>query len=221
MGLAAASRARRCIVTGDEPGEAELLRFALGPAGVVVADVGAKLPGRGAWVRASREHVEQAARKNAFSRAFQTKAEAPADLADQAEAALARRCLAVLGLGRKAGALAAGFDQVEAAFRDGRPWALIEAADGAADGREKLVRLAYGLWGECPPLVGCFAAAELGMALGRDRVVHATWLQERMARLWAVETGRLSGFRALAPESWRLASRPIVDPGPGRGGDAA
>jgi hypothetical protein len=224
MGLAAAtraSRARRCIVTGDEPGEGELLRFALGPDGVVVPDVGAKLPGRGAWVRAKREHVAMAARKNAFSRAFQTKAVAAGDLADQAEAALARRCLDILGLGRKASALAAGFDQVEAAFRAQRPWGLIDAADGGADGREKLVRLAFGLWNEEPALVGCFTAAELGMALGRDRVVHATWLQERMARLWAAETGRLSGFRDLAPESWRLTSRPRFDLGPGPGGDAA
>lgn len=214
-------RERRCIVTGDEPGEAALLRFALAPDGVVVPDFRAKLPGRGAWVRARRDLVDQAARKGAFSRAFQTKVAAPADLADQAERGLAQRCLDILGLGKRGGGLALGFDQVEGAFRARKPWALIEASDGSADGREKLLRLAFGLWGEQPPVVGCFSSTDLGMALGRDRVVHATWLDERMARLWAAETGRLSGFRDLAPESWRLASRPSSNLGPERGGDAA
>jgi predicted RNA-binding protein YlxR (DUF448 family) len=203
MSLAAVSRARRCIVTGDEPGEAALLRFALGPDGVVTPDVGAKLPGRGAWVRAQRDCVDSAVKRGAFARAFKAQVKASPDLSDQAEAALARRCLDLLGMARKAGALAIGFEQVEAAFRANAPLGLIEAADGAADGRDKLVKLAFGLWGQAPVVVGCFTAAELGMALGRDRVVHAGWLQERFARVWAVETGRLSGFRALAPESWR------------------
>lgn len=172
----------------------------------MVPDVAAKLPGRGAWVRARRDIVEQAVKRKAFARAFNAPAEAPPDLADQAEAALARRCLGVFSMGRKAGAIALGFDQVEAAIRKTAPMGgLIEAADGAADGREKLVRLAFGLWGSEPTIVGCFTAEEMGMALGRDRVVHAAWLQERLARAWAAETSRLSGFRVLAPESWRPA----------------
>lgn len=217
MSLAAASRARRCIVTGDEPGEDALLRFALSPDGVVIPDVAAKLPGRGAWVTARREHVETAAKRGLFARAFKAPARAGADLADQTDAALYRRCFDLIGLGRKAGALTVGFEQVEAAIRSREALGLIEASDGAADGREKLVKLAFGLWGPNWAmglgLVGCFTAAELGMALGRDRVVHAAWLQARLARVWAVETGRLSGFRALAPESWR--------PVPNNGADAA
>lgn len=215
-----ADRERRCIVTGDEPGESELVRFALGPDGQVTPDILAKLPGRGAWVRARRAEVEKAVQKGAFSRAFKAKASAPADLADIVEAILARRCLDILGLARKAGVLVSGFDQVEAAFRAAKPLGLIEASNGSDGGRDKLLRLAFGLWGNAPPVVGCFSAEELGMALGRDRVVHATWLEERLARLWAAETGRLSGFRALTPESWRLANRPS-DLGSDRGGDAA
>lgn len=200
------SRERRCLVSGEVAEESGLVRFALAPDGLVVPDVGAKLPGRGVWVSAQRASVDQAAKRNAFSRGFKTAARTPADLGDQVEAALAKRCLDLLGLGKRAGALALGFDQVEAAIRKAAPLGLIEAADGAADGREKLARLAFGLWGAAAPVVGCFTAAELGMALGRDRVVHAAWLQERMARLWAVEANRLSGFRDLAPESWRLAN---------------
>ncbi|MES1203341.1 MAG: RNA-binding protein [Pseudomonadota bacterium] len=219
MGLAAASKARerRCLVSGEVTEESALVRFALAPDGLVVPDVGAKLPGRGVWVSALRASLDQAVKRNAFSRGFKTAARAPADLSDQVEAALSRRCLEILGLGKRAGALALGFYQVEAAIRQSPPFGLVEATDGAPDGREKLVRLTFGLWSQAPPIVGCFSAAELGMALGRDRVVHAGWLQERMARLWTVETNRLSGFRDLAPESWRLAHGVI----PGNRGDAA
>jgi predicted RNA-binding protein YlxR (DUF448 family) len=213
-------RERRCIVTGDEPGEGALIRFALSPDGEVTPDILAKLPGRGAWVRARRAEIDKAVLKGAFSRAFKAKAVASGDLADRVGVALARRCLDILGLGRKAGALVSGFDQVEATIRSSEPMGLIEASDGSDGGRDKLLRLAFGLWGKEPEVVGCFTAAELGMALGRDRVVHATWLEERLARLWAAETGRLSGFRALTPESWRLANRPS-DLGSDRGGDAA
>jgi hypothetical protein len=111
---------------------------------------------------------------------------------------------------RRAGALAIGFDQVEASIRARAPLALIEAADGAADGRVKLMRLALGLWGRAPHVTGCFGAVELGVALGRDHVVHALALHERLALRWAVEIGRLSGFRAIVPDSW---PEPWVTPG--------
>jgi uncharacterized protein len=195
-------RARRCIVSHESLPDARLIRFALAPDGAVVPDVAAKLPGRGAWVAADRASVETAARKQLFARALKCDARAPADLAEQTEGLLVRRCLAQLGLMRRAGALAIGATQVESAIR-GRPaLMLIEAADGAAEGREKLMSLHIGLWGAPPPAVGCFAAEDLGVALGRERVIHACLLQERLATGWAAEIGRLAGFRAIVPSSW-------------------
>ncbi len=195
-------RERRCIVTGETPPEAELVRFALSAEGEVVADVAAKLPGRGAWVRARRAVVDQAVRRNAFARAFKTAAKPPPDLSDRTGAALTRSALALLGLSRKASAVAIGYEQVETAIRAGRALLLIEAADGSGPQREKLRKLAFGLSGREPAVVAGFSADELGVALGRDRVIHAAWLQERMARRWADEIERLSGFRADISASW-------------------
>lgn len=195
-------RERRCIVSQESLPEAQLVRFALAPDGTVVPDVAAKLPGRGAWVRADRASVEQAVRKGVFARAFKTQAEAAPDLADRTEALLARRCLELLGLMRRAGALALGATQVEAAIRARPALLLIEAADGAGEGREKLMSLHIGLWGRPPAAVGCFDSADLGVALGRERVIHACVLQERLALGWAAEIGRLAGFRAIVPSSW-------------------
>jgi len=195
-------RERRCIVTHESLPDAKLIRFALAPDGSVVPDVAAKLPGRGAWVRANRESVEAAARKQLFARAFKCDARAPADLAARTEALLARRCLDQLGLMRRAGAVAVGATQVESAIRGKPALTLIEAHDGAAETREKLMSLHIGLWGAPPPAVGCFDSAELGVALGRERVIHACLLQERLATGWAADVGRLAGFRAIVPSSW-------------------
>lgn len=195
-------RERRCIVTGDHDGGANLIRFALSPDGVVTPDVAAKLPGRGAWVRADRASVEMAAKKGAFARAFKAPARAPEGLSDTVEFLLARRSLDQLGMAQRAGAIAVGATQVEAAIRARPALLLIEAADGAEEGREKLMSLHIGLWGRPPAAVGCFNAADLGVALGRERVIHACLLQERLASVWAAEIGRLSGFRPVVPASW-------------------
>jgi len=115
---------------------------------------------------------------------------------------LSRRCLDLLGMARRAGAIAIGATQVVAAIRDKPVFFLIEANDGAEEGREKLMSLHIGLWGRPPAAVGCFSAADLGVALGRERVIHACLLQERLALAWAAEIGRLAGFRAIVPASW-------------------
>lgn len=196
------ARERRCIVSHESLPDAMLIRFALAPDGSVVPDVAAKLPGRGAWVRAERASVETAAKKQLFARAFKCDARAPAELAERTESLLARRCLDQLGLMRRAGAVAIGATQVESAIRAKPALMLIEASDGAAEGREKLMSLHIGFWGGPPPAVGCFGSAELGVALGRERVIHACLLQERLATAWAADIGRLAGFRAIVPSSW-------------------
>jgi predicted RNA-binding protein YlxR (DUF448 family) len=203
------ARERRCVATGETLSEASLVRFAVGPDDVLTPDVAAKLPGRGVWVTANRESIDLARRKGGFARSLKGPVKVPEALADTVEMMLARRCLDHLGLMRRAGALAIGAAQVEGAIR-GRPLlGMVEASDGAADGREKLIRLHVGVWDRPPPLVGCFSSEELGMALGRDRVIHACLLQERMALGWAAEIGRLAGFRAIVPGSWPDSWRAI------------
>ena len=196
------ARERKCVATGEVLGEAQLVRFVAGPDGALVADAAAKLPGRGVWVRADRAAIETALKRNAFARGLKKSVNAPVDLADRVEALISRRCLEMLGLARRAGAIAIGTVQAEDAIRRAPPLWIIEASDGAADGRRKLSRLAFGLWGEEPRVSGCFSSGEMGVALGRDPVVHAVLLQASMAQRWTVEIGRLAGFRAIIPASW-------------------
>ena len=203
---AAAERRRRDISTGQSLDEEGLIRFVAGPDGQVVADLARKLPGRGLWVAADRAAIETAAKKGLFARAAKTRATAPAALADEVERLICARLLAGLGLARKAGDLVTGFEKVLSAVDAGRVSVLIEAADGAADGRRKLMAAAR-RQAKPPLLAGMFTAAELGLALGEENVIHSAFLAGRGADRWTADVRRLAGFRPLLPEGWREDSR--------------
>lgn len=198
----AADRLRRDIVSGRSLEEEGLIRFVAGPDGTVAPDLGRKLPGRGLWVAADRAAIETAARKGLFARAAKAPLAAPADFADQVERLLSTRLLAGLGLARKAGHLVVGFEKVLSAVSGGRVAALIEAADGSADGRRKLMAAARRR-GASPMLVGMFASSDLGLALGEENVIHSALLAGRGADRWISDVRRLAGFRPLLPEGWR------------------
>jgi predicted RNA-binding protein YlxR (DUF448 family) len=182
---------RRCLATGESRPRETLLRFVVGPDGRLVPDAGNELPGRGLWLTPTAEALAQALKRKAFQRAARAPIVAPDDLAAQVERLLARRCLDLLGLARRAGQLVTGFEKVQDMLRRETAAALIAAADGGADGRRKLRRLAPDA-----PLVALFDRVELSLAIGRENVVHAALKPGGLARKFLTETARLSGFRA-------------------------
>ena len=194
-------RERRDLVSHQVMDESRLIRFVAGPDGQVVPDLGRKLPGRGLWVEASRASVETAVKKNGFTRAAKTRLNAPADLADMVERLLARRCLDQLGLARREGVLISGFEKCAAAIRSGRAAWLIEAADGSADGRGKLLALSRHA-SPAPEICGAFSADDLSLALGLENAIHAVLLESGRADRWTIEVERLAGFRPLLPLFW-------------------
>ncbi|MBL8553457.1 MAG: RNA-binding protein [Phenylobacterium sp.] len=199
---AEAARERRDIVSGEVMAEARLIRFVAGPDGAVVPDLARKLPGRGMWVAADRASVETAAKKGLFARSAKAPMKASPDLAEQVSALLRARILNALGLARKAGDLTSGFEKVSSAISSGKAAWLVEASDGAADGRGKLLRLARH---QSPPpgVFGVFTATELGLALGGENVIHTAFLAGRAAERWTEDVRRLAGFSPLLPEDWR------------------
>ena len=204
--LAQAARERRDAVSGAVMPEERLIRFVASPGGEVVPDLSRKLPGRGVWVAADRASVDQAVKRQAFSRSAKTKLTAPADLADQVEALLAQRVLAGLGLARRHGALISGFEKTAAAIRSGSAAWVIEASDGAADGRRKILGLTKHS-PRRPGVFGAFTSAELSLALGLQTVIHTAFLAGRGCERWTQDVRRLEGFRPLFPESWREEPR--------------
>ena len=197
----AEQRERRDLVTGEVMDESRLIRFVAAPDGSVAPDLAARLPGRGMWVEARRDSVTTAARKNLFSRAAKAKLAPAADLADQVERLLARRCLDQLGLARREGVLISGFEKAAAAIRSGKAAWLIEAADGSADGRGKLLSIAARAQ-KPPRLCGAFGVEDLSLALGLENAIHTVLLAGRRAGRWTEEVERLAGFRPLLPPDW-------------------
>ena len=204
---------RRCIATGDVRSPGDMVRFVAAPNGGVVPDVAHKLPGRGMWLTSSRDAVTRASSKGLFAKAAKAPLQTPATLADDVERLLVKRLQDHLGLAKRAGALIAGFQKVEEAFQMRQPKieALIEARDSGAADRTKLVNWARRV-GDVS-IIGCLTAEEIGLALGRESVVHAALTSHPLAARIVAEAKRLGGFRVLCPLEWGAAppQAPSVD----------
>jgi predicted RNA-binding protein YlxR (DUF448 family) len=181
---------RKCIVLGSERLKKELIRFVVGPDGIVVPDLEAKLPGRGLWLSAQRDVVNIARAKQLFAKAARSKVEVPEDLEDRLEALLTARCIGLLGMARRSGSVVSGFEKVRAYLQSGKAGIILAARDGAVGGRRKLLKLAPGLM-EFDKL----EMFELAQALGKEVVVHVAIAKGPIADRLAIEFGRLEGFR--------------------------
>jgi predicted RNA-binding protein YlxR (DUF448 family) len=179
---------RRCIVTRETRPKSGLIRFVVGPDDEIVPDVAERLPGRGIWVSAEAEPLRRA--RGAFARAAQKKVTIPADLEARVEALLARQLVELIALARKAGQAVAGLEKTKAALVAGEAALLLQASDGSVRERAELR----------PPdapdsHVSCLSGGELGMAFGRDRVIHAAVLAGGLADRIKDEALRLAGIR--------------------------
>lgn len=183
---------RRCIVTGAHGAKEDLLRFVVAPDGTVVPDLKARLPGRGMWVTVSRAVLERAIAKRLFARAAKAPVNAPEALAGDVERLLVKAAQGLLGLAFKAGEVRLGFAKVERGLADGRLIALIEAADAGPHGAAKLTRAAAKAG---VPVVTVLTSAEMGLALGRENMVHAGLNEGRLARRFLEDAWRLQKFR--------------------------
>lgn len=191
---------RRCILSREGRPTDKLVRLVLDPAGVLVPDVAAKLPGRGLWVTANgplvRKEIENGGLLKAASRSLKTalkKDAVPSDLVDRMLALLTKRCLDRLGLEQRAGNLVTGFDKIRAAVAklgNDSPAMVLAASDGAADGRRK-IRSAVGMH---VPVVDLFDREQLSAALGRENVVHVLLLESGGTEKLKADIGRLAGL---------------------------
>src|SRR5258706_16478891 len=192
-------RERRDIVSGEILPDSRLLRFVADPDGKVVPDVAVKLPGRGLWVEASKDAVNKAVEKKLFARAAKAQVVAESDLSARAEKALVTRMLGDLGIARRAGSLVLGFDNVMRGLEGSKPpKVLIEALDGSADGKRKLYAAAHRLERNCV-VIESLTSAELGLALGRENVIHAAVQPGGLGEGLPFDAERLSGFRPKNP----------------------
>lgn len=181
---------RKCIATGVVLPKPALIRFVVGPDDVVVPDLAGKLPGRGIWVKAERAALERAVAKNLFPRAAKAQVKTPPDLVAQVETGLRARMQATLALARKAGQAICGYEKVRGSLDLGEAVVLLQASDGSERGKSKLR----------PPAgpasyIGWLTARELGLAFGRDSVIHGALTAGGLTMRVVEEATRLAGVR--------------------------
>ena len=180
---------RKCIATGEVRPKSELIRFVVGPDNQLVPDLAGKLPGRGLWVTAQRSALERALKKNIFQRAARTDLRIPESLLSDVEQQLARRVVDLLSLSRKSGVAVSGYEKVKDVLSKETAEVLLQAEDGSSRGKSKLSTPHYGHY------IGWLTADELGMAFGRQTVIHAALGAGGLTQRVVEEAQRLKGFR--------------------------
>lgn len=180
---------RKCISTGEVQPKHGLVRFVVGPAEEVVPDVLGKLPGRGVYISADREALDLAVSKRLFAKAFKRQVKVPEGLADLTEQLLVRRVVDLISLARKSGDAVAGYEKVKDWLAKEDAQILIQATDGSGRGKSKLSTPHYGQY------IGWLTSDELGMAFGRQTVIHAAVASGGLAKRVVEDARRLQGVR--------------------------
>ncbi|MCO6384230.1 MAG: RNA-binding protein [Vannielia sp.] len=189
---------RKCIATGEVRPISHLVRFVVGPTGEIVPDISGKLPGRGIWVSPSREALEKAVKKKLFARAAKAPVEVPEGLVDLVEQLLVKRVTDGIALARKSGRAVAGYEKVKGWLLIEEAALLIQAMDGSERGKSKL---------SSPPgkgtFVGCLSANEIGLAFGREHVIHAALASGGLTKRVVEDAAKLGALREGSGDSPR------------------
>ncbi|HTW29158.1 MAG TPA: RNA-binding protein [Acetobacteraceae bacterium] len=191
---------RRCIVTRQRDDRSRMLRFVVAPDRTLIPDLAARLPGRGIWLSARADVLETACARGAFARAARGPVTVPPDLAAMLQHGLARRVADFLGFARRAGQAVAGFQKAREWLTAGRAGLVVQASDGSAEERARLMREAGREVGaeRRMPVIAPLPAATLGAVFGRDHVVHVAVAPGRLAEAILLESDRLAGIAQSA-----------------------
>lgn len=180
---------RKCIATGEVQPKFGLIRFVVGPDVQIVPDIAGKLPGRGIYVAADRAALDKAVKKKLFARGAKMTVEVSDTLVEEVEKQLARRVVDLIALSRKSGRAVAGYEKVKTWLQNEEAQVLIQAVDGSGRGKSKLSTPHFGTY------IGWLTADELGLAFGRQTVIHGALASGGLTQRVVEEANRLRGVR--------------------------
>jgi len=111
-------------------------------------------------------------------------------LPDEVEGLLLQRVVGMGAMARKAGVAVAGYEKVKSWLDTGEAVVLIQAKDGSERGKSKLK----------PPdgpqtHIEVLSASELGLAFGREHVIHSALAAGGLEKRIVEEAVRLQGLR--------------------------
>lgn len=193
---------RTCIVTRRQAAPEAMIRFVRAPDGALTPDIRSRLPGRGAYVTARAELVAEALKKQAFARTLKAKVTATPTLVEEVDRLLEADCLQSLSMANKAGLVATGFGKVCQSLEAGTVRVVLEASDGAADGKRKLAQAARRASSDAEradggvETIALFASHQLDLALGRTNVIHAALAPGGPTQAFVTRCRRLAAYRS-------------------------
>ncbi|MFL2798946.1 MAG: RNA-binding protein [Paracoccaceae bacterium] len=183
---------KRCISTGTLMNTRSMVRFVVGPDGNVVPDVFYKLPGKGIWVGSKKKSLETAIKQNLFSSSICRPVEVDQNLTGTVEVFIIRKLTNLISIARKAKQAVFGFEKVRSQLELKNARLLIQASDGSSREKSRLR----------PPagknsLINCLTMNELGLAFGRENVIHATIMNGGLYKEISLEALRIEGIREM------------------------
>ena len=196
---------RRCALTHEVKPAADLIRFVLGPDGLLVPDTDMKAEGRGVWISLGEKQVAEAVRRKAFAKSLKTEVRLPDDLPGLTRLRLEQRLISALQMAKKAGQLLTGMTKVKEALETLRAIALLTATDAAEDGRKKLLATLkaatksaeeQGMGTVNIPHFELLDSARMGLALGIESVIHAAPTQGAAGDAVVKRAERLARYAA-------------------------
>ncbi len=189
-----AHSARTCIVLREPFPKEKMIRFAISPDGLVTPDILENLPGRGLWVFAKPDIITRAIKQNAFARAGKANTKKPITLPDDLMQTictiLAKRLIGLISLSRRNGRAICGFERIKTNLPLQRGQLLLQASDGSPNQLKKINHPE-----NHHAALMCLTSAELGLAFGRDHVIHALLNAHGLNRKIQNDARRLAGLR--------------------------
>jgi ribosomal protein L7Ae-like RNA K-turn-binding protein len=156
------------------------------------------------WVSSKKSSLDRALSKNLFSVVSKKPVLINNNLSKQIEDSILKKLLNLISLARKANQAIAGFEKVKGSLETDRAVLLIQASDGSPREKSRLR----------PPigdgtLINCLKMQELGLAFGRESVIHAAIMRGGLHKEITLEALRLGGIREIQGHSSAQKERTI------------
>lgn len=187
---------RSCIVTREEADKKDLLRFVCDQSGKVYFDLNHKLPGRGIYVSANAEALQQAISKNLFAKAAKRQVSVSPDLMTQVETQMRQAALNMIGLSRRAGELIISADKINKYIKNNDITCYITASSQDADLRRQIERQIGS-----KPVITEFSNQELSETLGLENAVHLALKAGSMSKKFLKQLDVLRNLSAASTQS--------------------
>ena len=115
----------------------------------------------------------------------------PDDLVAEVDRQIARRVVDLISLARKSGEAVTGYEKVKDWLSKDYAEVLIQASDGSGRGKSKLSTPQDGSY------IGWLTADELGLAFGKQTVIHGALASGGLTQRVVEEAQRLKGVREI------------------------